>query len=375
MRKIKNSLKHFLIDIQIKRVRGKYRRKIENVNPSHLKKDIPERIVSEFCQRWKFPKVKKVNPNYLCWYSKYSGKISSDFVPEDLYYTLVEPILNSKDINRAYSDKNFYDVFYEDGLFPKTVLRCIDNIFMDSSYKKFNLQEFNSLDADQLIIKPSLDSSGGKNVELFTKETTGTFRNGSKLPLDLNYIKKYNGNFIIQEIIKQHPFFRQFNKSSVNTIRAYTYRSVVTNEVIILHMVLRVGKTGENVDNSRAGGFSIGITGNGKLNNFALDKNCQKFEVINDVSLTNSEFHIPFFQNLKDLACKIASKNIHDHLLGLDLSIDEENGIKCLEVNNSGIEINFHQLNVGPLFGVYTDEIKNYCKRNQKKLYRSYVLK
>lgn len=184
----------------------------------------------------------------------------------------------------------------------------------------------------------------------------------------------YKKNYILQKIIQQHKFFSQFNESSLNTLKIFTYRSVMSNHIEILHSILRVGAKGERVDNFRAGGYSIGIDTSGKLNNYACTKDGKKIKKVNQINLESNQFIIPFFENIKQTAVAIASKNIYHRLLGLDMTIDYENNICCLEVNNDFNEINFFQFNNGSLFGEFTEEIIEYCINNRNKLYDYYLL-
>jgi hypothetical protein len=46
--------------------------------------------------------------------------------------------------------------------------------------------------------------------------------------------------------------------------------------------------------------------------------------------------------------------------------VDITNQVKLIEINNNNNEINFYQMNRGPLFGKYTQEIINYCQKSRK---------
>jgi hypothetical protein len=77
---------------------------------------------------------------------------------------------------------------------------------------------------------------------------------------------------------------------------------------------------------------------------------------------------------MEALAKEIASKNIHSRILGLDLCIDNKENVRCIEVNNFGNEINFFQLNNGPLFGRFSDEVNAYVKCSLNKIYESFTI-
>ncbi|MHB2149529.1 sugar-transfer associated ATP-grasp domain-containing protein [Calditrichota bacterium LG25] len=322
-------------------------------------------------------KWKELYPNVSAkWYKVYStvlGHEDENFVPENIYYLVIEPTLNNKQVYKAYSDKNFYNLYYDEKLFPNTIIRNIDGVYYDSNYKFISLSNQNLINIlsryKKIIVKPAIDSGGGKAVDLFIN-TGHFFKNKNKKILSLNYLEKiYKRNFLIQEYISQHAFFKQFNKDSVNTIRIFTYRSVKNNNIIILHSLLRIGRKGNFVDNQASGGISCGIKETGELNSFAIDKYGNKYFEINGINLSN-KLKIPYFEEVKIIARQIAEKNIYARLLGLDFYVNNENKIKLIEINNINNEINFYQMNNGSLFGDYTNEIIEFCSKN----YKSFVI-
>ena len=67
-------------------------------------------------------------------YSSISGKDDINYVPENIFYLVIEPILNDNSMSRAYADKNFYDRLPFSNLFPKTFVRNIEGEFYDHNY-------------------------------------------------------------------------------------------------------------------------------------------------------------------------------------------------------------------------------------------------
>ena len=372
MKKTKQYLIKVFVNMRINRISKLYNNKVERI----ILEESPvvnHEIVKLHIQKWEALFKRKINPKWLIWYSTCSGNASPDFVPESIYYSMVEPILNDPQFSISYEDKNFYDMFYPDGLFPEAILRKIDGSFYDHDYvlKIINNDKnlFRILNVtDRLIVKPSLESGGGMDVKIFNLQGK-YFVNKDDEILTLEYLdNNYGNNFIIQKVICQHPFLSQFNKTSVNTIKVLTYRSPKTKDIQILHLILRVGSIGQYIDNSRAGGVSVGVNSDGKLNDFAILKDGRKFEKIHSVDLKENTYEIPFIDSIKQVAISIAEKNIHQRLIGLDLTIDNLNQIRCIEVNILGNEINFFQLNNGILFGKFTDEVIEFCISNKDKL-------
>jgi len=215
---------------------------------------------------------------------------------------------------------------------------------------------------DKFVIKPSLDSGGGFKVDFF-RNIKGRYMNQDGQEFSLEYIQsRYRKNYIIQELIKQQDFFSRFNPSSVNTVRIFTYRSVITERIIPLHAVLRVGKEGHEVDNQASGGLACGINmKTGKLKSFAINKTGDIFTRINQINLKGQPLLIPRFREMVEISKQIATRNYYARLLGLDFTLDSQENIKLIEVNNNNNEINFYQMTNGPLFGEYTQEIIDFC--------------
>lgn len=355
--------KSFIFRIKIKRIYSHLRIK---------KKIFDKGKLREHKKKWSSLK-NNVNP---LWYKVFNFLCNSkdiNFVPEDIYYTIIEPCLNNKQLAKAYSDKNFYNKMYGYELFPDIILRNIDGFYYDKYYNRILKDQVNNSllkgKNDKLIIKPAIDTGGGKSVELFNK-LNGKYINGFGEELTNNWLEKnYERNFLIQEYINQHGFFKQFNKDSVNTVRIFTYRSIKDDQVIILQAVLRVGKKGSHVDNQASGGVSCGINNEGILNTFFIDKFGNKLSSINGVSVGDST-KVPMFAEMIDQAKDVAKANLYSRLLGFDFYIDINAKVKLIEINNINNEINFYQMNNGPLFKNYTNEIIDYCKES----YKTFVL-
>lgn len=266
------------------RKRFQYYKKINGIylclKKSNILKNIDQSVHSSHKKIWR-QLDKHFNCRWLKVYSSISGITDERYIPETIYYTKVEPILNDYRLVKAYADKNFYDKFYKLKLFPSIILRNIDGQFFTCGYNFFELNENKLKDIietySKIVVKPSIDSGGGYMVRIFHR-SQGKFsdKNGNILTknfLDLVYKK----NYLIQKYIEQHAFFSQFNPSSLNTVRIFTYRSVKNDKVYPLKAVLRIGSADSEVDNQASGGIAISINvESGELNSFAVNKNGEK---------------------------------------------------------------------------------------------------
>jgi glutathione synthase/RimK-type ligase-like ATP-grasp enzyme len=213
----------------------------------------------------------------------------------------------------------------------------------------------------KIILKPSLDSSGGRNISVFDNNN-GSFVNSNGEILNFAFLKNnYPKNYIIQEWINQNEFYSSFNPTSVNTIRIHTYKSVKNDDIIILNAYLRIGKKGNSVDNQSAGGVVCNIKLNNQLDEFALDKKA-KIKIFESNGIKFSEVgRLPEFDLMKEIAIKIAKKNYYSRIIGFDFCVNKDNKVILIEINNQFAGISL-QMNSGPFFGNYTDEVVEYCK-------------
>lgn len=310
-------------------------------------------------------------PN-LKWYKTYASINQIDdprYITEIDYYNKVEPVLNNRTFSEAYCDKNFYHKYLDKNLLPDVYLRNIHGVYYTVEYKIINnlsdVDYYIPKEANKIIVKKAVDSGGGHGVDLFTKHENAWINKDGNV-LTRKYLEQiFIKNFLIQEYIDQHPFYIRFNASSVNTVRLLTYRSVKDNEIYLLQAVLRIGSPGSFVDNQASGGIACGIESGGKPNYFAVNKKGEKFENYNDIVFKDLE---PLFKykEIVNIALTIAKAYHYHRLLGFDFCIDITGSIKLIEINNKNNEINFYQMNNGPLFKDYTNEIIEYCTRTKK---------
>lgn len=154
---------------------------------------------------------------------------------------------------------------------PRTLLRNINGIYYDENYNELDKDKIDIVSMfcsfDKLIVKPSIDSSSGRNILFFDKNIDGLFVNkGSGETLSIPFLTTFFGkNFLVQEVLKQSPFMSQFCKTSVNTLRVQIYRSVKNSEIVIPNVIMRIGKSGSLVDNAHAGGCFVGVGTDGMI--------------------------------------------------------------------------------------------------------------
>ncbi len=286
-----------------------------------------------------------------------SGVADPETVPEEVYVSEIEPCLNHyRDISYL-ANKNFYNRWFSNGLFPNIFFHNIDGDFYDNTYKLIDQCELDSIIEKlkfPVVIKPSLGPGGGKDVYF---------------PKDRVTLEKFmigNINFVVQELIYQHEFFNSYNPNCLNTFRVCTYRSVVDNVVHVLNVSMRMGKGG-SLDNETAGGIVCGVLDDGRLNNYAVDKFGAKFFCHPDTGKDFSEQEIiPNFSELIELSKNTAQEIYLCRLASLDACLDETGKWRLIEINLFNQTIRFSQYVGRPFFGRFTQEVINYCIKHKK---------
>jgi hypothetical protein len=338
----------------------KFKKRIESLRKLNLYHAYP---IKE-----KKPIVKHYNlwrPSYKLYFDLFystTGIASPNFIPIPVYLLYVEPKLNNPSFSAKIADKNFYDQYFTKLKTPKTYLRKINNFYYDQTYNRVNLTE-DSLRkilnmSNRFILKPSIDSGSGKKIELFYQNENEFISQNNTLSLSL--LSNYT-DFVLQEVVNQHHFFKKFNPTSNNTIRILTYRSVNSDDVFILHRILRIGKKGGFLDHDNLGGIAIGINENHKLHKYALDSNGQKYKTYNNIIFDKINEEIPGIHKIESISKEIASKFHYTRFLAIDFTVDREGKPLLLEINTKGNGTGQYQMNNGPLFGKFTKEILDYC--------------
>lgn len=313
-----------------------------------------------------------LNANYYRVYSQYIGK-DINIVPDDLCHNVIEPLLNPVDRRGALDDKCLFDNVlsrrFSEYVTPKTILRSMDGLFLGENYERVgNLAGcLAQTTCDRLIAKPSLDSSSGKGV-LFFERNGGVFKvvdSAEDLTEEL-LRKQMPPNFIMQECLLQSEFMTKLCPTSVNTIRVAVYRSVVTNEVVVLNSIMRIGNNGALVDNAHAGGCFIGVSPDGNLGKYLCNQYGQRFTTFNGIDFAGSDFCVPHFDQVLEFSKKVGECVSHLRLLQLDVAIDKDNIPVLIEYNIRGFAPWLYQFTTGSAFGDYTDEIIDYCQQHKQ---------
>jgi hypothetical protein len=298
-----------------------------------------------------------------------------DYMPNTVYFTTIDPILNNKQMAWGYSEKGQYFKLFGIDNEPVSLLRYINGLYYDfggnvirypDNFLENKLKEYH-----KVLIKPVVESWGGRYILVFEREKSGRWKCiNDEVDLELPMLVKfYKNNFVIQEYLTQHPFYERFNSSSFNTIRLFVYRSSSNEVPYVLHSLLKVGQPGSVVDNLKAGSIAYYIKADGKLLP-GISKKTGDLKIIDhlpsesEVSLESLD-EAPGFKEIHELAKRVSLQLPFHRLVALDTNIDASGKPRLVELNlcEAG---NLIQLFGFPFLGKFTEEVIEYCKTNKK---------
>lgn len=344
------------VNIKIKNIdmQDKYYTELINKDANNLNNDQMLRIH----KKWdKIAFAYKINPIWQKLYTCKTGKFSENYIPNPLHYYFTEYKLINFEYLRAFTDKNYLALLFNDIKQPSTVIRCIQGIFYQDDYATISIEEavsFIKAEAvNGIVIKPTISSWGGRNIAFF-KEKLSEER-------IKQVISNYGKNFIVQRILKQHKDLSAIHSNSVNTIRIITL--LMNGEVCVLSACLRMGVGNNQVDNFSQGGIGCGINKDGRLNKVGYDRNGNRVEK-HPNGFNFEDCVVPNFRKVVSEVKKAALRVPQFGVASWDFVVDEEGEPVLIEYNVGRGGIDIHQYNNGPLYGDKTDQIIDYVFNN-----------
>lgn len=299
------------------------------------------------------------------------GAKSTNIIPEDIGHTIIERCLNPERYRDYYSVKALYATYLNKEYLPETIAYRINGgCLLDDNYREVTDKEleYKISKYKRLILKPSVDSCSGHGVMLFTKDDNGImcYTKDKSIILNTDFLKTYGTDFVLQEAVTQHKDLALFCPSSVNTLRLSVYKSVINEESHVVASVMRIGRSGEFVDNAHAGGTIIGVDPiSGKIGNVSFDQYGHRSNVWNGIDFSEKDFYVPNWEEVKKFACEIADHLHLMHLIAFDITVDENGKPKLIEFNVGAFGFWAFQYCGQPALGDYTDEVIEYCQKRK----------
>lgn len=326
-----------------------FKNRYKNIDKSLFDDNLGSEVIKRYRDKWNVFGVEVETNTFLLCYNL-SGKVDYNIVPENIFAAIIEPSLNKhKDKELSFlSVKNIYGKWFDNKeIFPKSYFHKIDGVFYDEQFNLIeNIKSF--LESEEfdypLVCKPSMDTYGGEGVKFIN---------------NLDEIKKSLStyeNLVFQEKILQNKAIDKIN-AGMSTIRTCLYRTKC-GKFKVLNNSIRFGVDG-SLDNLTAGGLVCNIKDSSTLNNYAVNKYCEKHTMHPNSNVIFSDVIIPFYNDLSEVAETIANEMPLCNLVSLDMCLDINNNWRCIEINIAGQTIRFSQYAGRGFFGNYTDEIIN----------------
>lgn len=293
----------------------------------------------------------KVCNDFHNFYCIATGNYSEKYIPDNFHYCYIDCFFNDWQKAKIIDNKTFYHIIFSNLAQPSMIAYRQGGYWYDASNNIIDLNLlFKLLDSEKdFFVKKAENSYGGHGV-IYIKIGSNENQRLKRI------FKEWKTDIIIQKGINQNEITAKINPSSVNTIRIMTF---LRNEgsVKIVSAILRMGRNGAKVDNASSGGITCGILPNGQLKKWAYSVNGEKFEAHPDTNVKFDQIIVPNFKKAIDMVSSKAKQMPHFRLISWDIAIDKSENPVLIEANLRDGEIDFHQLNNGPLFGDETEAI------------------
>lgn len=354
----------------------KYRRKIARYKYSnpHLFVPITPKVECKHKHIWStlgiIPSL-----DWLRFYSNLNEYENEYYCPEDIFFSIIERRLVPCDrIGADAEDKNLLDYFIPKKYRADVLFRWMRGSFYDSNYnwvsKKYIVDILKNYE-DDIVLKKCVNSSSGNGVYLFVKKKGRFFCD--KKELDLEFISRLSESVIAESRILPDDFTSSFNPTSLNTCRIMALRCPWNGKICILNSMFRVGSSGSFVDNLGQSGLSLPLSEDGSLSakgyTYRGDKLGLKIDKIHDMNKMQHPNYIKYISVVKECYGRFPYHNI----LSFDLATDKEGESKIIEINTRSQGVHGLQLGQGPVFQQLTEEVIDWCKKNENYSYFSHL--
>lgn len=364
-----NALVHPLM---VKRVHRFYNKKMETIAKKRpdLFKPVDPEVTRKHLELWKGLGL-PCSDKWLRLLTNISGIADYRYCPDDLYYAVVERVLNDCDgITKILDDKNMLGKFVDAENRPKTFVRFMRGEFFDDAYNwmsEADVARILATDNGPIIAKKAVDSLGGHDVAAYNFKD-GHYVSSKGVVLTTEILKSSGPSYLVQERIRQCEFSAKFNPYSANTCRVISLRRPWDGTTRVVAAGMRFGVTNAAIDNMSSGGICVALGPNGELSKTAVGNWCAGAPLTKHPTsgvAFEGQVH-PYFGNMCEVACRYQQKIPNANLLSWDMVADENGTIKILEVNAKSQGVDWPQFAFGSLFGEDTEMVIKWCSSHMQ---------
>lgn len=298
-----------------------------------------------------FHNVPKFSLIFHRFYTLATGTFCENYIPDSIYYSYIDPYFNNWEMAKHIDHKGLYRNMFPGAKQPQMLAYRMNGFWYDENGEMTDKRQVIDLltVSKPCFMKQATDSEGGHGITFIDPKNHTANEIGELL-------EQNKHDIVIQEGLIQSPTLSAINKCSVNTIRLISLLKR-DGSVKIYSVVLRMGIGESKVDNASSGGITVGVDNNGRLKPIAYNAKGERFDKHPTSNVKFDEFVIPNYEQVKQTILKQAKNFPHFRLVSWDIALDQDNKPVIIEANLKYGEIDFHQLNNGPLFGEDTSEI------------------
>jgi|SRR5690625_183443 len=328
-----------------------------------LLNNIDENFIEEIQKYWDSNYNKKVDPSLHVAFASLTGKKDTRVIPGRIMTREILPFLNDYNKSLFYGDKNLYDIVIKAPRSVETILRNIRGKYYDSNYNSIDVKEAISILLSKnidLIVKPS-QTNNGTGIRKIKIEDNNIYLADEIITFE--YLEKlYEENFMVQNVIQQHPIMAAPHPSSVNTLRMVTLRW--NNKIRYLLAYARFGSENEIRDNVGINGIRLGISDSGVFHNIGIDKDGKMYthHPTTDFCFANLD-PIPNFDSFKQFVIETHKNILHLDFISWDIVVGSDGKPIFLEANFAGSPAFYQLASQKPIFGDLTEEILSFVKK------------
>ena len=301
-----------------------------------------ERSIREFYSKYG---IKKIDLQWHQYIYSTTSDMNPAYIPETFYHIDVEPLYTNP--RSEWEDKAYMQNILSGINFPNTIMRNVNHYFIDNEGKIIDRNDALEIIRNKdkkLIIKPTLDSGGGRGVCAIDSSL-----------IDEEVLLEFDKNYIIQDCITQHKILNSFNESSVNTEKIISF--LHRGEVYILTSILRVGEKGAITDTASTGrGYTVGIKEDGSLNEIGYNIFGDKYYA-NASGVSFRDIVLPAHTIILETIKECHKRLPYFGLISWDFATGEKGEPILIEYNLGYPDILIYQMNTGPIFGDLTDMV------------------
>ena len=279
---------------------------------------------------------KKYAP-WLYVYSAMNGEFKEGWIPQNYYARIVIPKIKG-DYTKLGDRNMIVDSLVKTNL-SLDILYYVSNLFWTTDYKVLDEKRVSDIlfKNNEPIVYKIENSQQGDGVYFFNREN---FR--------ITDIKKL-GNGVFQSYIKQHPFFSEFTKLSVATIRITSICDDAGN-IKVKGAYLRIGRDDDtHIKSESAIKIPVNIE-NGELSKYGYFTDWTSTEIHPDSKTPFVNKVIPYYKDCISEVIKMHNRIPFVRCIGWDIIVDRFDKIRLIEFNGGYNDIKFSEATQGPCF-------------------------